>query len=279
MSPANMVAATEAVRFHDSRPDLAWEHPETVRCFCGDQISDPSVRPRHRLPFVPGELFIQIEAYTSPEDAQIATSATQNRFGLVCTAKRFVETTGRDVQVGDTSDMQEAQQDALYSKFTCEGPQGRDSYIHSFHIRMGGLESVTTVYCPSNLLRKGLLTSSQIRRLWVGVGHHVHGIVMEFEDGTHFGEMLYDDGTRMQLPASQAQIELRATAFVFLRGESFTKVCSVKSTLTKFPLHSVIFTLHNGAVMSCNGSNSDEDAHVVCDQGLLQSQSMMNKAS
>ncbi len=110
------------------------------------------------------------------------------------------------------------------------------------------------------------MTSTQIRRLWVSVGHHVHGIAMEFEDGSQFGEMLYDDGTLMPLPASQEQLALRATEYLFIRGEYITKVRSVKSTLTKFPLHAVVFTLHNGAVIAYNGTNTDEDAHMVCDQ-------------
>ncbi len=104
---------------------------------------------------------------------------------------------------------------------------------------------MTTIYCTRNLLRKGILTSSQKRRLWGGVGQHVHGIVMEFEDSTQFGEMLYDDGTQMQLPASHEQLELRATAYLFLQGDDITKVRSVKSTLTKFPLHWVAFTMRS----------------------------------
>ncbi len=88
---SNMTAATEAVRFHDSRPDLAWEHPEAVRL----------LRLRHRVPFQLGELLIQVETYTPPEDAQIATAASRNRIGLLCAAMRFITTTGRVVQVGE----------------------------------------------------------------------------------------------------------------------------------------------------------------------------------
>ncbi len=80
-----------------------------------------------------------------------------------------------------------------------------------------------------------------------GVGHHVHGIIMEVEDGAQFGEMLYDAGTLMQSPASQEQLELRATEYLFTRGDYITKVRSVKSTLTQFPMRLVVLTLRNGS--------------------------------
>ncbi len=89
----------------------------------------------------------------------------------------------------------------------------------SFQVQRRELDSVTTINCPRTLLRHGLLTATQIRRLWVGVGHPVHEIVMEYEDGSQNGEMLYDDGTLMSLSVSHDQLELRATAILFVRGE------------------------------------------------------------
>ncbi len=127
-----------------------------------------------------------IEIYTSPDDVQIAASTTKDRLGILCTAMRMVTSTGRVAQIVDSYAMMTPQQDSLYSKFACDGPQHKDSYKHDFCIYKGKLESVTTISCPQTLIRKALLTTSQLRRLWVGVGRHIHGVVMEFEDGTQF---------------------------------------------------------------------------------------------
>ncbi len=132
-----------------------------------------------------GELLNQIEVFTSAEDVQIATTPTSGRFGILCAALRFITTTGRVVQTGDANEMG-ALPDALYSRLACKGPLS-DSDIHSFQVRHGELVSVTTMYCPRALLRHGLLTNSQIRKLWVGVLHHIHGTVMKCKDGQRFG--------------------------------------------------------------------------------------------
>ncbi len=90
---------------------------------------------------------------------------------------------------------------------------------------------------------------------------------MESEDGTQFWEMLYDDGTLMQLPASTSALEQqRATAFNFTRGECAVRNRSVKSTVQRFPIHSLLLTLNNGVMLSHDGSNQEEDAYVVCEQ-------------
>ncbi len=81
---------------------------------------------RHRIPFQPGKLLIRVEIYTSPEEAQIASSVMPDRFGNLCAAIRVMTTTGRAVQVGDAYDIG-AKPDAIYCKFTFNGPRLSDS--------------------------------------------------------------------------------------------------------------------------------------------------------
>ncbi len=76
---------------------------------------------------------------------------------------------------------------------------------------------------------------------------------MEYEDGSQYGEMLYDDRTQMSLAATTKQLELRATPYYFVRREYITKIHTINSPITKFPIHAVYFTKHNGAVIVCNG--------------------------
>ncbi len=61
-----------------------------------------------------------------------------------------------------------------------------------------------------------------MRRLWIEVAHHAHGIVVEYEDGSQCGKMLHDDGTLMTLPPSHAQLELGGTAYFCVEGEYIT---------------------------------------------------------
>ncbi len=121
------------------------------------------------------------------------------------------------------------------SKHVCMAAARKDSYIRHFHIRQGALDSVTRAQYPKVLLSEGLLTSLQTRRLWIGVGHHIHGIVMEFEDGTQLGEMLYDDGKLTQLPATRESLALRETARNFTNGEFVVKLRSVKINGASLP--------------------------------------------
>ncbi len=67
--------------------------------------------------------------------------------------------------------------------------------------------------------------------------------------------MLSDDGNFMVLPVPLLQVQCRATAYHFILGEYIIKICSVKSTITKFPLHAVYFTKHNGTNTTCNDTN------------------------
>ncbi len=179
----DLAHAMRASIFLEARPDPGWEHSATVRRIPGTWGNDPNLRLRHRIPFQLGELLTQVEVFTSPEYVQTVRSATQSFFNPLCAAIRFLTSTGRSVQVGDANDIG-GMPDALHFTFACSGLVLEDSYIHSFQIRHGELASVTTRQCPRFLLRHGLLTNTQIRRLWVGVGHHIHGIVMEYEDGS-----------------------------------------------------------------------------------------------
>ncbi len=66
---ANMAAATEAIRFHAARPDLALQGPATVQLLRRDQINVSCIRLRPLLCFASGEMFMQIEVDMSPVDA------------------------------------------------------------------------------------------------------------------------------------------------------------------------------------------------------------------
>ncbi len=69
----------------------------------------------------------------------------------------------------------------------------------------------------------------------MGVGHQAHGILMAYKAGSQYDEMLLDDGTIMTLPAPLMQLELRVTAYYFVRDEYTTKIRRFKSTYVKFP--------------------------------------------
>ncbi len=105
---------------------------------------------------------------------------------FVCVCATF---TGRVVIVGDGPGLGTQPDGSISSQYACDG-QHIDSYIKSCDIEAGRLAAVSTTSCPRSLVHHVLSMSSQLMRLWIGVGNHMHGIVMEFAEGVQYGEML-----------------------------------------------------------------------------------------
>ncbi len=97
---------------------------------------------------------------------------------------------------------------ASFSRYVCEGANV-ESYIETFDVPAGRLSAVPAVSCPGSSVNHNLLMSSLLLRLGVASGHHIHGVIINFADGSQYVEILYDDGSHMKLPASASTLGVR----------------------------------------------------------------------